>query len=150
MMMFQQNNKGIILTAAPDGRIRATLQRERGKPETITFNTILDFWEWPGISPRTAISFSARGLVPKLNVPYELIFWFSAPDEIKTFVALTNSGNQGAWLNLFSELLKALDTERFSIRSFVGTSIDLSHLISNPKGYSPAELLRCYRDDWFW
>lgn len=150
MTIFPPNNNRIDISAAPDGRIRATVQRERKKPKTMVFNTILDFWEWPEIERDTVISFSDRGLVPKLNVPYQLILFFCSPDEIKTFVALTDAGDQKGWISCFRDLVIALDAEQFPIYKLVGTSINLSHLIHNPKGYTLDELCRVYRDDWFW
>lgn len=146
MTIFQQKIKEIILSATPDGRINATIHRGRGKPETSVFNTILDFWEWPEIDTETAIIFSSRGLVPKLDVPYEFIFMFCSPAEIKFFVALTDAGDQIGWLNRFKDLAVALDAEQFPLE----TGVDLSHLIHNPKGYTPEELCRYYRANLFW
>lgn len=150
MTISPRNKCKIVLSAVLDGRIRATVQRERKESETVMFNTILDFWEWPEIEKDTVIIFSSQGLVPKLNVPYQLILFFCSPDEIKTFVALIDAGDQTGWISCFRDLVIALDAEQFPIYKLVGTSVDLSHLIHNPKGYTLAELCRVYRDDWFW
>lgn len=140
----------ITITATPDGQIKAEIQRNRGHPEIILFSTLLELLEWPEIETETPIIFSNRGLVPKLNVPFELIFLFCSPEEIKTFVALAESGDQLGWLAKFKELVVALDEEHFPLNELILGRYDLAPLISNPKGYHLGDIYRCYRADCFW
>lgn len=138
----------VYVSAAPDGRIKAKAYRDDSRIEPILFDTVRDFLEWPELSEATKVEFSPKGIVPRMALPCEPIFYFCAPDEIKDFISLTYSGDRVGWLEKYKDLIKALHAEQFDISSIVGNSVDFTDLISNPKGYTPEEMIRRYEDIW--
>lgn len=40
------------------------------------------------------------------------------------------------------------NAEQFDVSCIVGNSVDFTDLISNPKGYTPEEMIRRYEDIW--
>lgn len=139
----------IFVSVAPDGKIRAKVYRGHSRVEPLLFDTVQDLLEWPEISERTPVRFQSKGLVPNLILPCEPIFYFCSPEEIKEFISMTNAGNRVGWLEKYTELIKALQAEHFDIGSVTGGRVDLTDLISNPKGYTVEQMIRCYEDGYF-
>lgn len=123
----------IFVSAAPDGRIKAKIYRGQRQTESLMFNTVHDLFEWPEITDRTEVEFTAKGIVPNtLVLPCEPIFYFCSPDEVMDFMALTRSGDRLGWMERYTALIKSVHAEQFNLENMVGTSIDLTDLISNP------------------
>lgn len=112
------------------------------------FNTVHDLFEWPEITDRTEVGFTAKGIVPNtLVLPCEPIFYFCSPDEVMDFMALTRSGDRLGWMEQYTALIKSVHAEQFNLENMVGTSVDLTDLISNPNGYDPQLMIRRYEGD---
>lgn len=138
----------IFVSAAPDGRIKAKIYRGQRQTEPLMFNTVHDLFEWPEITDRTEVEFTAKGIVPNaLVLPCEPIFYFCSPDEVMDFMALTRSGDRLGWMERYTALIKSVHAEQFNLENMVGTSIDLTDLISNPNGYDLQLMIRRYEGD---
>lgn len=138
----------IFVSAAPDGRIKAKIYRGQRQTEPLMFNTVHDLFEWPEITDRTEVEFTAKGIVPNtLVLPCEPIFYFCLPDEVMDFMALTRSGDRLGWMEQYTALIKSVHAEQFNLENMVGTSVDLTDLISNPNGYDPQLMIRRYEGD---
>lgn len=140
--------KRIFVSAAPDGRIKAKVYRGHDRNEQMMFNTVYDLFEWPELTEQTEVEFTAKGIIPNtLILPCEPIFYFCSPDEIMDFMALTSSGDRLGWMERYTTLIKSVHAEQFNLESMVGTSVDLTDLISNPNGYGPELMIRRYEGD---
>lgn len=63
------------------------------------------------------------------------------------FMALTRSGDRLGWMERYTALIKSIHAEQFNLENMVGTSVDLTDLISNPNGYDPQLMIRRYEGD---
>lgn len=138
----------VYVSATPNGRIKAKAYRGNKKDEPVLFDTVQNFFEWPELSEETKVEFTPKGIIPRMALPCEPIFYFCAPDEIKDFISLTDAGDRVGWLEKYTDLIKALHAEQFDVSCIVGNSVDFTDLISNPKGYTPEEMIRRYEDIW--
>ena len=103
----------VYVSAAPNGRIKAKAYRGNKKDEPVLFDTVQNFFEWPELSEETKVEFTPKGIIPRMALPCEPIFYFCAPDEIKDLINLDNwiNGETGGYLRVTREERNWFETD---------------------------------------
>lgn len=153
---FQGVRDSISLVTAivePSGAVSANVHRglpKAGKYNRITFNSLRDLLEYPGITDQTSLLLDDLAISADLYLPADLILWFCQPEEIARFAQLAEKGDQAAWLTGYVELLQSLQKEPFPIPDEMADNPALNDLIQNHSRFPIEELVERYQDRrWF-
>lgn len=144
-----------FVTAAvePSGAISANVHKglpKDGKYNRITFNSLRDLLEYPGINDQTSLLLDDMTISADLYLPADLILWFCQPEEIARFAQLAEKGDQAAWLTGYVELLQSLQKEQFPIPDEMADNPALNDLLQNHSRFTIEELVERYQDRrWF-